>query len=459
MSLHNGLNNTEEFEVPEQPQQPVYGYPEQPEYGSTEPPPAASGISETQEIEPVLPPPAYAQERPAVSSPAAPRPSRPRQPGANPGYPPRQPIHRATFTPAESEPGKKMPRRRPPRETEEAESKPAAAKPKKKKRKKRRRSCIGRLIASILTFALVIFVIYSCIAIFAVKKLQYNETGNRRLEENSIAIQDDQVRNILLIFTNGRATEKGRADAIIVMSLSKHNKSITFTTIQEDSYVNIPTYEPDLLKNAYAYGGPTLLMDTVTNNYGIPVDEYLCCGFSAFINLADAFGGIQMKVSEAEKTAINKLLTEEINMKMREADNTDLLQSAGDIVLNGRQLLAYFRLKVDEASKQSPEEYRNRVINGLLEKAKSMDLSELKNIVKKSFPVISTNMDTLTLYLLSLTLPIDAFRYDTQTMNLPIEGSYSYQVVDGKEEKVMVVDCDKNLQYFRTKITEPLPAK
>ena len=477
MSLHNGLNNTEELEIPrETPEQessecqnpanspaspqispPDPFYPQNaeneilqtPEYPSTAyGENTAGGLANTQEI------PQAGQLPPTYPT----YPSAPVSQHARPSHPPRQPIRRATMITQETEEEKSMPYRRPPREKAKSvkREETSESEPKKKKKKRRKRkSCLGRLIASIITFLLVIFVIYSAIAIYVVKKLEFQATDTRHLEENTITVQDDDVKHYLLIGTTSRQTEKGSADSIQIISVSKHNHSFTMSSLLGDCLVNIPSYGAGKLTDAYTFGGPTMLMDTITNELGIPVDQYICVGFSAFMNFANTLGGLEVHISEEEMKQINEMLKDEINTKLHEASEADILKSAGDIVLNGKQLLAYSHLKEKAQSGLSEVEHQKEVWSGLFEKAKNMKLSDASDLVKSAFPIVTTNMDTLTLYGLSLKLPYHLIRYDYQSLTLPADGTFK-ETKDEKGQKVFTVDYDANLQHFRTALTTPI---
>ncbi len=84
-----------------------------------------------------------------------------------------------------------------------------------------------------------------------------------------------------LLVIGGESPEKEkageeRADADAIMSLTfvprkKMAYAISFNT---DVYTIIPDSGPGYLGNAYAIGGGPLLAQTITENYGIPIDNY-----------------------------------------------------------------------------------------------------------------------------------------------------------------------------------------
>lgn len=377
-----------------------------------------------------------------------------------PAYPPSSVVRRASYREQLPEGEKSMPRRRPPQtyyapEPDYVEEEPAPRPPKKKKRRRHRRSCVGRILFSLLTTAVVLVGIYSGIALLAIKQLNYEETGARQLSYMANA-PDPEVRNILLIGTDSREDEVGRADTMILLSFSKHNKSMTMTSLMRDSYVSIPEHGTNKLNAAYAYGGATLLMDTITNNYGIPIDDYICINFKAFVHIADALGGLKVEISDREAEAINVILQSEVNAIMGDDPMADFLPSGGTFLLNGKQALAYARIRyVGNADFERTERQRN-VLDLILEKVKHPNPAAIPKILVKALPELKTNMTTGELYLLSLQLPIDLIAYDMQKLRLPADGTFADQTApDG--QMVLAVDFDANLQLYLKAVNDPLP--
>ncbi len=65
-------------------------------------------------------------------------------------------------------------------------------------------------------------------------------------------------------------------------------------SIPRDSIVDVPGQGSAKINSAYALGGPDLLVRTVEENTGIRVDDYVEIGFSGFVDVVDAVGGIRI---------------------------------------------------------------------------------------------------------------------------------------------------------------------
>ena len=70
-------------------------------------------------------------------------------------------------------------------------------------------------------------------------------------------------------------------------------------SIPRDSYVPIPGYGQNKINAALAFGGPTLLIQTVENVTGLRIDHYMGIGFEGLANVVNTVGGVRMCVTTA----------------------------------------------------------------------------------------------------------------------------------------------------------------
>jgi len=112
--------------------------------------------------------------------------------------------------------------------------------------------------------------------------------------------------NILVMGVDQRPGEKGpwRTDTMIVVSVDPQSKSAGVLSIPRDLWVEIPGYGMDRINTAYVYGdlnkvpggGPTLAKKTVQYNLGEPIHYYLRVNFTAFQQMIDLIGGVDVYV-------------------------------------------------------------------------------------------------------------------------------------------------------------------
>jgi LCP family protein required for cell wall assembly len=126
-------------------------------------------------------------------------------------------------------------------------------------------------------------------------------------------------------------------------------------SIPRDSYVNIPGHGSNKINAALAYGGASLLIQTVENVTGLKIDHYMGIGFGGLVAVVNKIGGVQICL----KTAIHDSYSG-VNL------------SAGCHDLNGTQALAFVRDRHSFATEDLQRIQDQRAfISALLKKATS----------------------------------------------------------------------------------------
>ncbi len=325
--------------------------------------------------------------------------------------------------------------------------------PKRKKKKKKHSGIITKILTRLITILLVLFLIlfgiYSCSALSLIKKMNHVETRSR--SRNGSALSDSSVTNVLLIGTDGRtADEMGRSDTMMLLSMNSSSDTITLTSFMRDCYVDIPNYGWDKLNASYSYGGADLVMDTIENNFGIRIDNYVSVNFVSFANIVDAVGGVEVDISDAEAQEINTILQAEVNEIMGDGVLDDLLSGGGsEIHLNGKQALSYARIRYIGNADFERTERQRRVIELVMDKVKGFSPSAMINISTSVLPSVDTNMSTAQLYLLSLRAPL-MLDDDRQQIQIPCEGTYYGDTINGSS--VLVVDFESNYSIIKSNI-------
>ena len=93
-------------------------------------------------------------------------------------------------------------------------------------------------------------------------------------------------------------------DTMMLISIDPVGQSVGILSIPRDLWVSVPGYtNPQRINTAMVLGevrspgsGPQLAMQTVQNNLGIRVHEYMMLDFQAVIDLVDAIGGIEVSI-------------------------------------------------------------------------------------------------------------------------------------------------------------------
>jgi len=105
---------------------------------------------------------------------------------------------------------------------------------------------------------------------------------------------------VLLLGSDARPGEsRARADTIILARLDPERRTVAMVSIPRDTRVNIPGYGVNKINSATAFGGAALMIRTVRDLTGLPVDHYLEIDFEGFKHGVDAMGGITIDVERS----------------------------------------------------------------------------------------------------------------------------------------------------------------
>lgn len=318
---------------------------------------------------------------------------------------------------------------------------PVSPPPPPPRKKRRRSSWIGRLIRGAIALAAVVFLVYSLAALLLIGRLEKYPQAERSVTSGSL--DASHVTSILLIGTDARDenAERGRSDSMILVSINSKTKTIYLTSFMRDAYVEIPNYGYHKLNSAYSFGGAELLMDTLELNYQVSIDDYMSISFAGFAGVIDAFGGVEITVSDTEAEAINTILKSEVNKLLGDDADADLLSGGGTYVLNGKQALSYSRIRYVGNADFERTSRQREVMSQLLGNLKTKAATALPKLASSALPHVGTNMSTGEMYLLSLRVPLAA-GYGIEQLQIPADGTWNNQTVDG--QSVLAVDFQAN---------------
>lgn len=196
-------------------------------------------------------------------------------------------------------------------------------------RKRRRRMSRGqRVILWILGLAVLLAALAVGAVVFA--DFQMTETGPIAAladgDGTYLVVGSDSRENLPEDLEGSFGDFGGeRADVIILMQVA--GDSLQLLSIPRDLRVDIPGQGVNKINAAFAFGGPDLLVETVAQETGIPIDHYMEVDFGGFAGIVDALGGIELEFPHPARDAKSGLSVEE----------------AGTQVVDGATALAYAR--------------------------------------------------------------------------------------------------------------------
>lgn len=258
----------------------------------------------------------------------------------------------------------------------------------------------------------------------------------------------ENIINILLIGQDRRAGEgRSRSDAMILCTINKSAKTLTMSSFMRDMYVQIPGYRDNRINVSYAIGGMSLLDECIEKNFGVRIDGNVEVDFSGFQKVIDLLGGVEIELTRSEANYLN----ERGNWDLENNAGTWSL-TAGVNKLNGSQALAYSRIRYIGNGDFGRTNRQRTVLNALMEKAKTMSITQLNNLLKEILPLLTTDLtDTEILSYAAQLLPMLS-ELTVVTQQIPAEGAYKMTMIDGMS--VLLPDLEANRKILADIMSE-----
>lgn len=321
----------------------------------------------------------------------------------------------------------------------------------RKPKRRRRRGCLGRLIG--FFFRLFVFILLLAgiaagilyalpVSVFMIEpEADLSPAGD--LPTNRI--------NVLLLGVDKLSDGTQRADAIIVATVGYD--AFKLSSIMRDTMVEIPGHGRQKVNAAYAHGGAELTMRTLNENFGLNLTKYAVVDFTALAGLVNAIGGVDIAITEAEQTEINKNIynarkvfknagytaqdTSEVNLDFSTADQNGYVTTH----LDGIQALGYARIRhidsdITRTSRQRTllnaalKQFRKQWYNPLL-------LYRLGDAVLSQMDTNMNAVEVLSIGLKAVVFP------EADQLRLPVGGSYN-----DNGSALTDVNYDKNHDAF-----------
>ncbi len=199
--------------------------------------------------------------------------------------------------------------------------------------------------------------------------------------------------NILLLGTDARGDTKYlRTDTMIVLSINAKTNQMKLSSIMRDIWVQIPGYGGQKLNAACVYGGPELTIRTINENLGLNIEKYALVNMQCLVAVVDALGGVKLDVTPAESGAIRRLNASSVGAKDGSGKYiSDAVPSGEQVLLNGKQVLAYSRIRKSDSDYARTSRQRN-VLVAIARKMQGVNVLKLTGIVTTMLQYVETNL-------------------------------------------------------------------
>lgn len=296
-------------------------------------------------------------------------------------------------------------------------------KSKNDKKKKKKKGC-GCGCGTLLIIFLLIIAIIPVGSIGYV----YSLCSKTNYVESTISTkaEDPNYYNVLLIGCDKSDGTSQRSDSMMLVTVDKIHQKIKFTSFMRDLWVSIPDYGDARLNAAYSYGGADLLMETLYQNFGVPINDYVMVDFEMFQKLIDGLGGVNVDITEDEADFINETSHAKVH--------------SGENILNGDYALIYCRIRYLDSDFNRTQRQR-KVMNSILKKTVSQNPVKTLSVMSDIFPYITTDISPAKMTLKAFSA-VTFLKYGNDQFRIPTDDGYTSEMIEGQD--VLVPDIDEN---------------
>lgn len=177
-----------------------------------------------------------------------------------------------------------------------------------RRRRRRKSGWLKVTLLTLLSMVLIIVLAFVGFAAYLNHVLSSNITHGKALPSPTVkpAADAGDSQNILLLGSDTRSgtvadvRSGARSDVIQLVHISKGHKSVQIIHFPRDLYVSIPGHGKNKINAAFAYGGPGLLAQTISQMLGgVVINRYAIIDFKGFADLTDDLGGVNVYVAQA----------------------------------------------------------------------------------------------------------------------------------------------------------------
>lgn len=286
---------------------------------------------------------------------------------------------------------------------------------KRMKKVKRRRKLIAILAVEFL------LILVLGVGVFALSKLDKFQdldvnpddiSMNEDIDEDTVELLKGYT-NIALFGLGSRtpgSLGKGElSDTIIIASINNETKEVRLMSIYRDTYLNRADDTYGKCNAAYSKGGPKQAMEMLNTNLDLNIKYYVSIDFTALIKTVDLLGGVEIDVKPEEVDAINGYMYETTAIAEKAEDDSinpynSFIEEPGLQTLHGVQATAYCRIRKVGNNDYERTERQRRVIEQIVDKAKTAGLGKINEMIDEVFPLVATNIPKTTMINMALSM-------------------------------------------------------
>lgn len=197
--------------------------------------------------------------------------------------------------------------------------------------------------------------------------------------------------DILMLGVDNRNKGKfsGRSDVMMYLRVNPEKKQLKMASFMRDTLVSIEGHGKNKLNTAYSFGGVDLIYSTFEKSFGLQPDYYMVVNFYGMEDIIDSLGGVDVKVEKNELEWLN-ININEINREDPSGKVANI-NKAGELHLNGRQAVAYMRIR-HPGGDNGRIERQQTVLKALFNEARNVSVGEIPDILGALVQYVRTDM-------------------------------------------------------------------
>lgn len=247
-------------------------------------------------------------------------------------------------------------------------------------------------------------------------KSVYGNTPIYKVEQ-----KDPNIVNILVIGTDSRdvTRERGRSDAMIIVSYNLRTSSIKMVSILRDSLVPIEGHNWNRINAAYSFDGVGLAINTVNEIFDLDIQRFVVIDFNGVKDFINEIGGVDIELTQAEVDYFNR--TGALCMPIKVGVNH----------MSGAPALTYMRTrKVDNDFGRT--ERQRKVIEIVAAKIiNEKSIPEMYELADFAFKLIKTNIPLTDIMGVIPSIVRNGTALNMQSQHVPYSDSYVYKYYNG----------------------------
>jgi LCP family protein required for cell wall assembly len=254
-----------------------------------------------------------------------------------------------------------------------------------------------------------------------------NSSSHKSLQK----IKSSRPMNLLILGVEATDwVHKGRSDTIMVARIDPARNQVTIVSIPRDSRVPMGKYGQQKLTHAYFFGRAPLVQETITKNFGIPIDRCVEVHFEGFYEIVDYLGGVDLDVEKPIHSP-------------KFWNFRPFIIPAGKQHLSPKEALAYVHFRFDKMGDIGRIERQQKFVRAVAKQIRqSNNLVELPIMINQLASHLRTNMSiTEMLFWGKILWRVNLEEVETEMV--PGTPKMIYDKDAGKKLSFWIVDHDK----------------